>query len=88
MPSKELLPAEAAVDVLCTIASIFTVGQEGVGDEVLVVVHEVSDEDLDAEEVAVAARTRMVLSVNPGYWIKCVVMFRGGVFSTLTNGLL
>ena len=71
VPTEELLAAEAAVDVLRAGAAVERVAtvvgaQECVGDEVLVVVDEVADEDLDAEEVAVAAGTGMVLSVDPG----------------------
>ena len=71
VPTEELLAAEAAVDVLGAGAAVERVAavvgaQECVGDEVLVVVDEVADEDLDAEEVAVAAGTGMVLSVDPG----------------------
>ena len=72
VPTEELLAAESAVDVLGAGAAVERVAtavvgaQECVGDEVLVVVDEVADEDLDAEEVAVAAGTGMVLSVDPG----------------------
>ena len=69
VPPQKLLAAEAAVDVLsagAAVERVATVAQECVGDEVLVVVDEVADEDLDAEEVAVAAGTGMVLSVDPG----------------------
>ena len=70
VPTEELLAAESAVDVLGAGAAVervaTVVAQECVGDEVLVVVDEVADEDLDAEEVAVAAGTGMVLSVDPG----------------------
>ena len=71
VPPEELLPAEAAVDVLRHVV----VGcQDGARDKVLVVIDEVADEHLDAEEVAVAARAGMMLALEEETHVSVIKM--------------